>query len=74
MHQIILLIEPSNDAWETPAEIGKLFLNRFIIEEDGAFEVIKIIKLRKSTFEMSDVKNEQIYGKKEISRRIKGRV
>ena len=75
MHQIIFLIEPSpNDAWETPVETGTLFMNRFTIEEDGAFEVIKIIRLKKSSFEMSTAKNEKVYGKNKILRRIKGRV
>ena len=38
MQKIVLFIEPSDDAFDTPFKIGHLFMNRFIIEEKANFE------------------------------------
>ena len=45
MQQIVLFIQPSKDAWRTPFEIGNLFINRFAVDEDAAFEILKIFEL-----------------------------
>ena len=45
MQKIVLFIQPSKDAWRTPLEIGNLFMNRFAVDEDAAFEILKIFEL-----------------------------
>ena len=45
MQIIILFIEPNSEPFETLGKIGNLFVNRFAIEEDGQFEVLKIFQL-----------------------------
>ena len=47
MQKIVLFIEPNEDAFMTPLKIGNLFLNRFAVEEDAAFEVLKIFEFKK---------------------------
>ena len=54
MQKIVLFIEPNDAEWSTPLKIGNLFMNRFVVEEDAASEVLKIYELEKTTFEMSD--------------------
>ena len=39
MHIIIFFFEPSEKLYETPFKIGKLYLNRFAIDENAAFEI-----------------------------------
>ena len=46
---LFLLIEPSTDAYLTPAKIGNLFLNRFAIDEDAGFEILGIDFLHHSS-------------------------
>ena len=44
MQKIVLFIEPNMFKYVTPLKIGKLFMNRFGIEE-GSHEIIKIYYL-----------------------------
>ena len=53
MQKVILFIEPSDDAFVTPFKIGHLFMNRFAIEEEANFEIVKIFELGKSSWKMS---------------------
>ena len=52
-------MEPNDDEFLSPCKIGKLFMNRFVIEEDAGFEISNIVELEKSSFEMSDTKKEK---------------
>ena len=45
MQKIVLFIQPSKDAWRTPLKNGNLFMNRFAVDEDTAFEILKIFEL-----------------------------
>ena len=75
MQKIVLFIEPSDDAWRTPLKIGNLFMNRFAVDEDAAFEVMKIFELEKTSFEMSKLsqstfknfKKERIHKGKDLN-------
>ena len=49
MQKIVFFIEPSDRAFDTPFKIGNLFMNRFVVEEDAAFEVLKIFELGKTS-------------------------
>ena len=45
MQKIILFIEPPQAEWTTPFKIGKLFMNRFTIDEVANSETVKICNL-----------------------------
>ena len=49
MQKIVLFIEPSDDAYDTPFKSGHLFMNRFSIGEEANFEIVKILELGKSS-------------------------
>ena len=48
MQNLIVLMEPSEDAWITPLKTGNMILNRFCIDEDAAFELSGVNYLKKS--------------------------
>ena len=39
MQNLVVLMEPSKDTWDTSLKAGKMILNRFSINEDAAFEL-----------------------------------
>ena len=45
MQQIVLFIEPAENAYQTPSNIGNLFMNRFAVDEDANYEILKILSL-----------------------------
>ena len=53
MQKIVLFIEPIDDLCFTPLKIGNLFMNRFVVDEDAASEVLKIFELEKTSYELS---------------------
>ena len=59
MQKIVLFIEPSEEAWQTPSKIGNLFMNRFAVDEDAAFEILKIFELENSSDSMSAEERKQ---------------
>ena len=54
MQKIVLFIKPDERAYETPLKIGNLFMNRFAVDEDAAFEILKIFELGKYSNDMYD--------------------
>ena len=44
--RIIFFTESSRDNWRTSLKMGNLYMNRFAIDEDAAFEVLKIFELK----------------------------
>ena len=48
MQNIVLLMEPSDDAWNISLKAGNMYLNRFCIDEDAAFESIGVYYLKTS--------------------------
>ena len=44
---LVVLIEPSDIAWETSLKGGNMILNRFCIDEDAAFELSGVTYLKK---------------------------
>ena len=52
MQNLVVLMEPSEDAWVTPLKGGNMILNRFCIDEDAAFELSGVSYLKKSSHEM----------------------
>ena len=58
MKDLILLMEPSKHEYITPLQIANLYLNRFTIDEDAAFEIIGVHELSKSRLELTDEESE----------------
>ena len=71
MHKIVLFVEPNDDAFLTPAKIGHLFMNRFGVDEDAAFEVINVLELGKTSVKIS-VPEHPEYPNFENERKEKG--
>ena len=42
MKNLIFFFEPSEKLYEAPLKIGRLYLNRFTIDEDAGFEIQSI--------------------------------
>ena len=47
-------MEPSETEYVRPLKIGNLYLNRFTIDEDAAFEIIGVHELSTSRYELKD--------------------
>ena len=47
MQNLVVLMEPSEDAYFTPLQTGNMILNRFCIDEDAAFELSGVNSLKK---------------------------
>ena len=56
MQKIILFVEPSDDAFETPAKIGDIFMNRFAIDENASCEILERFELDKTSDKKSRAK------------------
>ena len=48
MRNIIIFIEPSDKEYETPLKIGRLYWNRFAIDENAAFEILGVYEIKQS--------------------------
>ena len=57
MQNLVVLMEPSKDAWQTPLKTGNMILNRFCIDEDAAFELSGVNYLKKSSGDILDGEN-----------------
>ena len=57
-HQIILFIEPAKEEFVCSESIGNLYVNRFVIDEDAAHEVLGIYHLKEWSHEMCDPEND----------------
>ena len=65
MQKIILFVEPTDDAWMTPAKAGNLFMNRFAIDEIGSCEILKMFELGKTSVEMSQSESDFVEERKQ---------
>ena len=48
MQNLVGMMEPSKGAWKTPLKGGNMFLNRFCIDEDAAFELSGVNYLKQA--------------------------
>ena len=69
MQNLVVLMEPSEDAWNTSLKGGNMILNRFCIDEDAAFELSGVNHLGKSSLKL---RNRECLGFKE-KRKEKGK-
>ena len=68
MHNLVVFMEPSEDAWDTSLNYGNMVLNRICIDEDAAFELSGVDYLKKSSHIMALFKD-----KFELKRKEKGK-
>ena len=68
MHNLVVLMEPSERAYDTPLKGGDMILNRFCIDEDAAFELSGVNNLKKTSWDIED--GESI--KFKVKRKVKG--
>lgn len=54
MQNLIVFMEPSEDLENISVKAGKLYLNRFCIDEDSACELSGVYYLKESSREMID--------------------
>ena len=52
MQNLVLLIEPSEEAYKIDLNAGNMGLNRFCIDEDAAFESSGVHYLKKSSWDI----------------------
>ena len=52
MQKIVLFVEPNDEAFATPSKIGHIFMNRFAVDEDPGFEIVKVLELEKTSMRM----------------------
>ena len=69
MQNLVVLMEPSEDAEDVSLKTGNMILNRFCIDEDAAFELSGVNYLKKSSREI-DI-GESI--KFKVKRKVKGK-
>ena len=53
MQNLVVLMEPSEDAHRVSLKAGNMILNRFCIDEDAAFELSGINYLKKTSDNLS---------------------
>ena len=54
MQDLLFFMEPSEHEWITALNIGNLYLNRFTINEDDAFEIIGVHELTTSRYHVPE--------------------
>ena len=69
MQNLIVFMEPTERAYDTPLKAGNMILNRFCIDEDAAFELSGVNYLKKSSSDMRTGKSLNF----KVQRNEKGR-
>ena len=49
MQNLVVFMEPNDEAYRTPLKGGNMILNRFCIDEDAAFELSGVNYLKKES-------------------------
>ena len=53
MQNLVVFIEPSEDASNVSEKAGKLYFNRFCVDEDAACELSGVYNLKESSSELA---------------------
>ena len=69
MQNLVVLMEPDEDAYATPLKGGNMILNRFCIDEYAAFELSGVHYFKKTSGDMEV--EESI--KFKVKRKVKGK-
>ena len=59
MQKLILLTEKSEDLYKTHSKIGKLFINRLLIDEQASFELMTCLEFQKSSDKIGDEDHDE---------------
>lgn len=65
---LLVLMEPSRNAFNVSLKAGKMVFNRFCIDEDAVFELSGVNYLEKSSYDMDAESFDSI-----VEREVKGR-
>ena len=69
MQNLVVLMEPSEDAYDYSLKAGNMILNRFCIDEDAAFELSGVNFLEKSSRDKRSGKSIKL----KVKRKEKGK-
>ena len=74
MQNIVIFIEPNEDAFITSEKIANLYMNRFLIDEDASNELLGIYQLGKSAYKFeggnyTSLLHHKGHAKKEIDKK-----
>ena len=69
MQNLVVFMEPSENAYETPLKGGNMILNRFCIDEDAAFELSGVNYLEKSSEDLEFEDSHEV----KLKRKEKGK-
>ena len=58
MQNLFVFIESNKNGWDTPLKAGNLYLNRFCIDEEAAFELSDVNYLKSS---VDDIKGKGVF-------------
>ena len=64
MQSLVVLMEPSEESWNTSLKCGNMILNRFCIDEDAAFELSGVNYLNTSSEKI-------VYGRERFKEKTK---
>ena len=62
MQNLVVFLEPSEDAFETSLKAGNMTFNRFCIDEDAAFELSRVNYLTNRQRSWKDKGKEYFFG------------
>ena len=65
MQNLVILMEPNEDADEVSLKGGNMCLNRFSINEDAAFEISGVHYLKEWSFKITDTNTYRSTAKRE---------
>ena len=69
MQNLVVLMEPSKEPWQTSLKGGNMILNRFCIDEDAAFELSGVNYFKKSSEGIEVGKSTKF----KVKRKVKGK-
>merc|ERR1712176_1533820 len=69
MQNLVVLMEPSEHAYDVSLKGGSMILNRFCIDEDAAFELSGVNYLKKTSYDMRNGKSNKF----KVKRKEKGK-
>ena len=63
MQNIVFLMEPPEEEYDTSLKAGNMYLNRFCIDEDAAVELSGVYDLKKPSYKSIDWIRKAILGR-----------
>ena len=60
MQNLVFFLEPSEAAWKTSMKAGNMWLNRFLIDEDAAFDLSGVNYIESSFTQGQEMKGKEL--------------